>query len=335
MPTPLKIAIVGAGMAGLSCATVLDARGHATHLFDKGRGPGGRMSTRRVRVGDIEVGFDHGAQYFTVREPSFRLQVKTWQKEGLVAPWPQAGDDAWVGAPAMNAPVAGMASRLQVRFSSPVERLVRAGTGWQLQGPGLDSDTYDAVIVAVPAEQVAPLIIDHCPGFALSAKVTPSEPCWTVMAAYDRTLAIESDILRSNGDIIWAARNSSKPGRAAMETWVIQASPDWSRRNKGAPPSDVSAALLTAFSKLSCQNLPMPAFAQAHSWLYARSGDNGYGYLWDKTAGLGVCGDWLLGPRVECAWLSGHALAKALISSERNSAPDVKTSDAWPPSYKS
>lgn len=37
------------------------------------------------------------------------------------------------------------------------------------------------------------------------------------------------------------------------------------------------------------------------------------GCLWQAHAGLGACGDWLAGPRVECAWLSGSALAEAML----------------------
>ncbi|MDP3490273.1 MAG: FAD-dependent oxidoreductase, partial [Phenylobacterium sp.] len=44
----MKIAIIGAGMAGLSCAEALSDAGHAVQVLDKGRGPGGRMSTRRI-----------------------------------------------------------------------------------------------------------------------------------------------------------------------------------------------------------------------------------------------------------------------------------------------
>ncbi len=316
-----KIAVVGAGMAGLACAEKLKASGHEVHLFDKGRGPGGRMSTRRVTIGDGEVSFDHGAQYFTARDPAFLTQVKGWQKHGLVAPWPAAGDDAWVGTPAMNAPIANLSARLGVQFSSRVDRLVRLASGWRLQGDDVAPNIYNAVIIAVPAEQVPALVTDNCPGFALSAKATPSSPCWTVMVAFDRPLAIDADILRSNGDIIWAARNSSKPGRAAVETWVIQASSAWSLAHRSAGHSAVITALLAAFRTLTGQDLPDTLFVQAHSWLYARSGSNGYGYLWDQTIGIGVCGDWLVGPRVECAWLSGKALARKMISASQALVP--------------
>ena len=42
-----KVAVIGAGIAGLSCATSLKAAGIDLTLLDKSRGPAGRMSTRR------------------------------------------------------------------------------------------------------------------------------------------------------------------------------------------------------------------------------------------------------------------------------------------------
>jgi len=84
----MRIGIVGAGMAGLACAEELTRHGHAVLLFDKGRGPGGRMSTRRIQTSAGEAYFDHGAQYFTVRDDAFRRQVAGWASEGVAAAWP-------------------------------------------------------------------------------------------------------------------------------------------------------------------------------------------------------------------------------------------------------
>jgi predicted NAD/FAD-dependent oxidoreductase len=86
-----RIGIVGAGMAGLSCATLLAAAGHRVVLFDKGRGPGGRMATRRVATDLGEVVFDHGAQYLTARDPDFVTQVERWRDAGHVARWRRRG----------------------------------------------------------------------------------------------------------------------------------------------------------------------------------------------------------------------------------------------------
>jgi len=56
-----------------------------------------------------------------------------------------------------------------------------------------------------------------------------------------------------------------------------------------------------------------PAIARvAHCWRYAQSGTLGEDCLWDAAAGIGVCSDWLIGPRI-AAWLSGAALADRMI----------------------
>ena len=113
----MRIGIVGAGMAGLAFAEGLAGQGHEVVLFDKGRGPGGRMSTRRMPTSAGEAHFDHGAQYFTVRDESFRRRVDAWIVDGVAAAWPSAGSEAYVGVPAMNAPVRHMANGQTVHWA--------------------------------------------------------------------------------------------------------------------------------------------------------------------------------------------------------------------------
>jgi renalase len=303
----MNIVIIGAGIAGLACADGLVAAGHGVTLVDKGRAPGGRMATRRVATEAGEASFDHGAQYFTVRDPDFRRQVMLWQADGLAAPWPAAGADAWVGTPSMAAPVRAMAQPHTVRFPVQIDVVERDGTDWRIDG-----SPFHAVVLALPAEQAATLARPVHAGFAGMAAQTPAAPCWTVMAAFPAPLPAP-DILREEGPIGWAARNTAKPGRAGPEAWVIQAGPDWSRAHLERAPAEIVPLLLAAFAARIGQPLPSALTATAHRWRYARSGAQGSGHLWDPTARLGVCGDWLLGPRVEAAWLSGTRLAAAII----------------------
>ena len=308
-----SVAVVGAGLAGLACAEALQAAGCHVRLFDKGRGPGGRMSTRRVPWNGSDIAFDHGAQYMTARDPAFAAQLAAWHQAGIVAPWPAAGADAWVGTPAMNAPVATLASQFAVAYTCRVKGLARGDHKWLLHGDGCTDEGFDQVVVAVPAEPAAGLLIDHHVVFAAEARATSSQPCWTVMAAFDQPLPIAADRIQGSGAVLWAARNSAKPGRKGPEAWVIQASPAWSLAHLGADPDIIVESLLTGLAAMTGTDLPAPIISQAHSWLYARSGASGRGCLWDRGLNLGVCGDWLLGPRVECAWLSGRGLAAAML----------------------
>ena len=304
----MKVALIGAGIAGLSCADALVAAGHTVTLFDKGRAPGGRMATRRIATPAGEASFDHGAQYFTVRDPDFRRHVLRWQDAGLAAPWPAAGPDAWVGTPAMAAPVRAMARSHDVRFPVQIDSIGRDGPHWHVGGT-----SFDVLGIALPAEQAATALDPVHPAFAALAAQTPAAPCWTVMAAFAAALP-GPDILRQDGPIGWAARNSAKPGRTGPETWVVQAGPEWSRTHLERPPGEIVPLLLDALAIRLGQPLPAPLAAAAHRWRYARSGAQGSGSLWDPAARLGVCGDWLVAPRVEAAWLSGAKLAAAILA---------------------
>ena len=308
----MRIAIVGAGMAGMSCGQRLSRLGHEVRLFDKGRGPGGRMATRRMEDGGTTLHFDHGAQYFTARDPRFVEQVAHWEASGVAARWAAAGDDAWVGTPAMNAPLKAMAGELGVQFGTRIEQLVRDGDGWQLDGEGAPDARFDAVLVAVPAEQAGPLLQPHAPAMATLADQTASDPCWTLMAGFEAPLALVQDTLRQRGPIGWAARNNAKPGRANEECWVIQASPEWSRAHLEEDAETVAAALLAELAEANGGPLPRQLGATAHRWRFAKSGTAGEEALWDAEQRIGVCGDWLIGPRVEAAYMSGLLLAEAV-----------------------
>ncbi|MCG6120533.1 MAG: NAD(P)-binding protein, partial [Blastomonas sp.] len=156
----MKIAIIGAGLAGLSAAGALQRAGHDIVAFDKARGPGGRMSTRRTETERGMAFFDHGAQYFTARDADFAAEVARWEAAGAAARWPAAGEDAWVGTPGMNGIVKALAARHDVRWACRIESIAREGAQWRL-GHADGEETADAVIVAVPAEQVSDLVAPH------------------------------------------------------------------------------------------------------------------------------------------------------------------------------
>lgn len=308
----MRIAIIGAGMAGMSCALRLSRSGHEVALFDKGRGPGGRMATRRMEHEGTTLRFDHGAQYFTVRDPRFSAQVEEWESAGVAARWPAAGDDAWVGSPAMNAPLKAMTEQLDVQFSVRIESLDRLPDGWKLTGDGAPDTLFDAAIVALPAEQAAPMLAGHDAQTSALAAQTVSDPCWTLMVGFAAPLEGMDDTLRHAGPIGWAARNSAKPGRDSGECWVVQASPEWSRAHLEEDAEAVARALMAALEDAAGGPLPPTLVASAHRWRFAKSGSAGRDYVWDASQGLGVCGDWLVAPRVEGAFLSGAMLAEAI-----------------------
>ncbi|MFY7744165.1 MAG: NAD(P)/FAD-dependent oxidoreductase [Erythrobacter sp.] len=310
------ILVIGGGMAGLSAATALAPAGAHIIVLDKGRGPGGRMAARRVEIAGQQVSFDHGAQYFTARDPAFRETVAAWEQAGVAAHWPAAGEDAWVGTPGMNACVRHMAAGLDVRWNVRAERLLRDGRLWQVEA-GETVFTADTVLVAVPAEQAAVLLADIVPDFAARAASVASAPCWAVMADFPELLPVADTYRSDTAPVSWAARNSAKPGRSGTESWVIHASPARSRALIDLPKDEVARLLLADFFAATGTAPAAPQHLDAHRWLYAQpEARKGVGPLFDAGLRIGIAGDWLHSPRVEGAWLSGRALAEA-VAQER------------------
>lgn len=304
----MRVGIVGAGIAGLACARRLTVLGHDAVLFDKGSRPGGRLSTLRLDGRS----WDFGAQYLVPGTGAFSAQVAAWMQSGLVAQWPDGPDGALVGVPDMANLVEAQCAGLDVRFKAQIQHIERTPSGWSVSGAGLPREEVAALVIAVPPEQAIPLVSLHDFAMATAMIGTRSQPCWTVMAGFAEPLPALPAYMRDLGPIAWAARNNSKPGRPAGESWVLQAGPDWSQANLELDRETVAARLIEIFSAQSGCALPPPVFLKAHRWRFAETSGPLDRILWNAGLGLGVCGDWCSVARIEGAWLSGTKLAEAV-----------------------
>lgn len=326
MTPPKHIAVIGAGIAGLSCATSLQTAGFRVSVFEKSRGPAGRMSTRR---GD-DWQCDHGAQYFTARHPDFRNQLASWRDAGAVESWTpricvfggkatapsQGAIERFVGVPRMTAPAHLLAAALAVTANTPISKLERLDSGWCLKsanGEKLDF-SFNAVLMALPAPQVIPLLPESAPQLSALAQRARMRGCWALMLRYDAPVDLPFDAAFVNdGPLRWIARDNSKPGRVRRETWLLHANAEWSEAHLEEDGESVATKLLEAFGQLGG---PIPQKWSIHRWRFADTEPvlNDV-CAWDPGLGLGLCGDWLNGGKVEGAWLSGHALAKRVAQS--------------------
>ncbi|MEM7249454.1 MAG: FAD-dependent oxidoreductase [Acidobacteriota bacterium] len=334
--TSRRVAVIGSGLAGLTCAHELQEAGLAVTVLDKGRGAGGRASTRRAEIDGQRASFDHGAQYFTARDPVFASLVAEWREASVVARWtprlttfgdstraadPDAGaTERWVGTPGMSSLLAHLEQGLDVRRPVRAERLERRDDGWWLQDTeGAASGPFDEVVVAVPASQAAELLAP-APELARAARDVAMPPCWAVLVAWEERLDVPFDAAFVNdAPLAWLARDSSKPGRPDGERWVLHGAAEWSREHFDDEPSAVIDALLSAAAETTGWEAASPSFAAAHRWAFARvDGRADDACLHDAELGIGACGDWCVGGRMEGAWLSGRALAARLLGRSRD-----------------
>lgn len=312
----MNIAIIGAGMAGLSAARSLVEDGQDVMLFDKSRGVGGRMATRRTGA----FSFDHGAQFVTARDPEFRKVLKNAGAAGYTALW---GEDRHVGVPGMSALPGYMSNGLTILTEAPVARLERANGHLLLRDAtdaflGSDEDGFDAVILAIPAPQAS--AICSASGLAIDGLADIAyAPSWALMLGYEQPTGFAPTARTFDDPAVgWIARNSSKPGRAPLpETFVVHATAEWSLDNLEWTPARVAEHLHTRFCALTGITRA-PDLIRAHRWRYAFvSRALGRPCLWDDRLKIGACGDWAIGPRVEAAFLSGQALAAAILAELR------------------
>lgn len=320
------IAIIGTGIAGLSAARALHDAGLSLHLFDKGRGSGGRMASKRNDSGSLDL----GAQYFTARDRRFSETVRRWQQEGWADQWsphlfqyrdgllkPSADEQLrWVGTPTMSAITRGLLGELPVTFGCRITEVFKGEHQWTLvDAEGTSHGPFSHVIVALPAPQAAALL-SSAPKLASVAASVAMEPTWSVALGFATPLstALEGCFIQDDA-LDWIARNRSKPGRTGeLDTWVLHGTSEWSRQHLDLPKEAVIEQLHGAFAELIDCVVPAPEFTMAHRWLYARPAQaHEWNALTDAGLGLYACGDWCLSGRVEGAWLSGQEAARRLL----------------------
>jgi predicted NAD/FAD-dependent oxidoreductase len=330
----MKTAVIGAGIAGLSAARKLVSAGADVTVFDKGRSPGGRTSTRSQSGFE----FDHGAPSFTVTNGRFRKVIERAVQAGCVGEWRfsmaeiDTGRDTnrteiemrYVGIPRMNALARYFAHGIDVRPSTRVTEATLARGRWNLAGEtikagkaGANLGEFDALVVAVPPDQAGPLLAaagsvqDKLRGESM-------RPCWTVMAALDAPIDVPWDVATvKNNCVQTIIRNRAKPRRPVAETLVIHANDEWTARYLETSSEVVTVQITAEFEKIVGARLPAVRFGTAHRWRYARTSTPlSSWFIWDNKLQVGVCGDWCKGFDIESAFLSGLELSEKILCPE-------------------
>jgi predicted NAD/FAD-dependent oxidoreductase len=261
-------------------------------------------------------------------------EVNRWIELGLVAQWqPKLGvfregvwsesfskDHRFVGTPEMTAPTKYLAKQLSVQYETTICAMEKSSHGWTLSslehGPLLKD--FDCVILAIPSPQVEALLknitgdVSELSESSSIASASKMKSCWTMMAHFPHQSSFGFDAAFINQEAIaWIARNSTKPKRSGLDYWTVHASPDWSDAHLELEKEDVGQKLLECMKKLGFDTTD--AQVTLHRWRYASGGlEPMIEYYYSANDGLGFCGDWLHGGRVEGAWLSGMKLAKQL-----------------------
>ena len=348
---PQSFAVIGAGMAGATVAQALARAGYRVHVFDKARGPGGRLATRRVEWADrqgnaVMTRLDHGALGFKAHDPAFQAFADRAARANWLAEWKprlapgsaplEGGAVFYVPVPDMPALCRHLLDGVSMSLSFAVDGLHQGTQGWQVQaGAVRHAEKFDAVLLALPPAQAATLLDPYRPDWARQASAALMQPCWTLMGiADDPKPDLGWDLARPpSGPLAWVLRNDSRPGRAKVPGqahWVAHARTDWSLRHLEQPAAWVQSQIQAAMAE--CAGSPFDwHHCTVHRWRYALPQADGATTpgetaWYDPVQGLGVCGDFFGTSGVEGAWLSAQSLCTAKLQRAANGADESTAS---------
>lgn len=298
------ILIVGAGIAGLIAARRLRDAGLPVQIVDKGRGPGGRMATRRFS----DARFDHGAQFFTARSEWFQGEVRRWVAAGAAREWfSEGGHPRYAGTDGMNGVAKFLAAGLDVEASWEA---VEVESGWRVQSKAGQTRTADALIVTAPMPQALALVGQQVAERDRLAAVR-YERCWALMARTEGAQVPLAGGIKLEGDVAWIADNAGR-GTSAVQALTIHSSPAYAAARWDADPEAVARELWQAARMETGGEMTE---WQVHRWRYSLTANPLGEPCWaDAGLRLAMAGDSFGAARVEGAAVSGWEAAGRVLS---------------------
>lgn len=336
------VAVIGAGIAGLTCAQALQETGLRVVVLEKSRGVGGRVATRRLH----NTCADHGTCYLSPQGDRFRQFLNRFLTAGVIQVWTdtvhqvdgagqlqESGDRGprYVAPGGMTAIVKALTPGLETRLGQRVVSVEPTDPGWKLTADPIDSTeaielTAKALVVAIPAPQAVDLLRSiAAPDFLNSLKSVAFFPSLSVMAGYgsDRLSdwnlhypGVKAVTFTNSAELGYVGLDSSKRSQPSDPVFVIQSSAEFAESLLDAIDLQPAATeLLQAAAHQFADWFATPDWMQIHRWRYAFAktpiGDR---FLAAPTSAPLVCaGDWCGGRKVEDGFLSGLAAAEHLI----------------------
>ncbi len=345
------VAIIGAGICGLAIAQELLGAGHRSwRIIDKGRSVGGRLATRRI---DGQK-FDHGAQFFTARSPSFIECVNQWMFDGIVREWTKGfnqhghhstnsnrinhhnhklldGHSRYVGIGGMNQIPKYLASKLpseNILVNQKINQLRLVSENVSIRGENGFDISAKSIVITTPLPQALELMNSLGDiGVAAALKATLStvtyDPCIALMGMFNED-EMPLDILPlqcPNDTIAFLADNHSKGIASERGALTVHLAPEASRGMFTAHDTVIVDFICHQLRQLfGLKKISRPISFEIQRWRYAapqRTLEKPFVELKLSNPGgsrIIVAGEAFGGPKIEGAFLSGHAVADHLLS---------------------
>ena len=315
--------IVGSGIAGSTIANLLSKK-YSVEIFDKARGPGGRASNRRYKK---DLSFDHGLQYISPKSKGFAKFIQDLEKKKIVKKWlgnhldfafeKKNKSPKYIGVKANNAIPKYLILNIKANYQSLVTNIKFNDNFWQITINNKDKINFKNLILTCPYPQLISLSSKYLPKQIIKNKIQMT-PNITVMLSYKKYSKIDINSIKFNDNILaWAANENSKERfKSNQILWTLQCTEKYSKKIINLFRNNKKKYLKKITSKfenltgLEHKNL---IFNNIHGWRYAYNFQNkNIKSYWSKKKNLGICADWITGPKAENAWSNAKVLFKKI-----------------------
>ena len=316
--------VIGSGISGATIANLLN-RKFQVNLYDKGRGPGGRASFKRIKG---QIGFDHGTQYFSPKTIEFKKFANRLIKIKILKKW--SGNHIFlnskkkenkkhikiIGKKGNNDICKFLLKKVKCFYQSEVKKIYYKNKLWFLLFTDGKIRTYKGVILTCPFPQLKKLSEKFINNTFIKRKLKMDANI-TVMIAIKKNKKSPSSFLFDDPVLGWAGNeNTKKRFKSKYDLWTLQSTFKWANKNIDKNKKNLkknSKILIDKFFKLTKIKKTKVIYSINHGWKYSsNSKPLKIRSYWDPKKKLGVCADWFIGPRLESGWISAHDLYKKI-----------------------
>lgn len=313
--------IIGAGISGLLCATELCKNGRSVRLLEKGRGFGGRMATRRMGGGRL----DHGAQFFTVKDPRLQVYADEWLEAGVIKEWfrhlpgenNSDGHPRYCGITGMTDVPKLLAKGLDVERSQQVTELTRDNNLWIARTDQGDCFVAKELVITAPLPQALNLLdmcgLRYANGDTEGLRAVRYERGLATLVILDGPSGIPKPggIKLKKAPLTWIGDNQQKGISANVSALTIHADADFAEKYWDAPNEIRGPMMIEAAAPYLKANV---VEYNCHRWGFTTPINPWHRpYYRNAALNLTMAGDSFGGPRVEGAAISGIEAAHAIL----------------------
>jgi predicted NAD/FAD-dependent oxidoreductase len=309
-----SVAIIGAGLSGLSCAQNLEAVGVSVRVFERASAVGGRCATQ-LWQGHL---VDTGVQYFTAQSGEFKKELLTRLRQfrPIISPIfdqnnqviPNLFGPRFYVLQGNNYFAHILSHGLDLRLNTEVKTVTFRSSGIQCLG-----ETYRAVVSSLPGPQTARL-------FALPQSPADYEPCLVALLEYagtdlGRSRECYGRVLPEGGPLEASYCENNKVGRIVgnKTVFVVQAGPRYSGEHADAPSETYLPELIRKHEEI--WGIPAGKITAAYGlcWTYAHPLQGRQRPVEPPPGGF-ICGDSRADSDVESVWLDGQKAAQEVLT---------------------